>query len=108
MDIPVASIALNGVIAGSIYALVGLSFALIYSTVHFLNFAHAIVFTSAAYSSFVFYEWARLPLSLSILYGIVLSTLLGCAIERVVYRPLRKKGATPLTILLSSLGACRT
>jgi branched-chain amino acid transport system permease protein len=43
---------LNGVIAGSIYALIALGFAVIYRTVKFFHFAHGIVYTAGAYLAY--------------------------------------------------------
>ncbi|MBI4546429.1 MAG: hypothetical protein HY707_00505 [Ignavibacteriae bacterium] len=39
---------LNGIIAGSIYSLVALGFALIYQTTRFFHFAHGAVYTFGA------------------------------------------------------------
>jgi branched-chain amino acid transport system permease protein len=39
----------NGVIAGSIYALIALGFIVIYKTVRFFNFAHGVVYAVGAY-----------------------------------------------------------
>lgn len=43
---------INGVIAGSIYALIGLGFAIIYRTVKFFHFAHGVVYTAGAYLAY--------------------------------------------------------
>lgn len=43
---------LNGVIAGSIYALIALGFSVIYKTVRFFHFAHGVVYTAGAYSAY--------------------------------------------------------
>lgn len=43
---------LNGVIAGSIYALIALGFTVIYRTVKFFHFAHGVVYASGAYLAF--------------------------------------------------------
>ena len=45
---------LNGVIAGSIYALIALGFTVIYRTVKFFHFAHGVVYTAGAYLAFTF------------------------------------------------------
>jgi branched-subunit amino acid ABC-type transport system permease component len=45
---------LNGIIAGSIYALIALGFAVIYKTVRFFHFAHGIVYTAGAYFAYSF------------------------------------------------------
>lgn len=42
----------NGLIAGSIYALVALGFTVIYRTVRFFHFAHGIVYTAGAYLAY--------------------------------------------------------
>ena len=43
---------LNGLIAGSIYALIALGFAVIYKTVRFFHFAHGVVYTAGAYFAY--------------------------------------------------------
>ena len=43
---------LNGIIAGSIYALIALGFAVIYKTVRFFHFAHGVVYTAGAYFAY--------------------------------------------------------
>jgi branched-chain amino acid transport system permease protein len=45
---------LNGIIAGSIYALIALGFTIIYRTVKFFHFAHGVVYTAGAYLAFTF------------------------------------------------------
>ena len=43
---------LNGLIAGSIYALIALGFTVIYKTVRFFNFAHGVVYATGAYLAY--------------------------------------------------------
>jgi len=42
----------NGIIAGSIYALIAIGFAVIYRTVRFFHFAHGVVYTAGAYMAY--------------------------------------------------------
>lgn len=42
----------NGLIAGSIYALIAIGFAVIYKTVRFFHLAHGIVYTAGAYLAY--------------------------------------------------------
>jgi branched-chain amino acid transport system permease protein len=42
----------NGLISGSIYALIALGFTVIYRTVKFFNFAHGVVYTVGAYFAY--------------------------------------------------------
>jgi branched-chain amino acid transport system permease protein len=48
----ISQLLLNGIIAGSIYALIGVGFSIIYRTVKFFHFAHGGVYTGGAYLAF--------------------------------------------------------
>ena len=95
---------INSFIAGSTYALVGLGFTLIYCTTRFFHFAHGGVYALGAYLMLVFTRLLELPVYLSALFAILLTALIGCACDRVVYRRIRQRGAGPLACMLSSLG----
>ena len=95
---------LNVLITSSEIAIIGISFAQIYHVTRFFHFAHAVVFTSGAYFSFLFHKLFGFPIYLSIPLAIVFSLLLGCLIEKSIYKPLRKKQASSMILLLSSLG----
>ena len=79
----------NGIIAASIYALVGLGFALIYNTTRFFHFAHGVVYAAGAYLAYTFSVLLGLPLIISIILAIGLTTLIGMLMEISIYRPLR-------------------
>lgn len=100
----IVQLCLNSLISAAVFCLVGVGFSLIYKTCRFFHFAHGAVFTAGAYSAFLCKIWFGFPLRFSILLAIILSTLLGCLLELGVYRPLRRKGASPLILLLASLG----
>ncbi|MCK5023024.1 MAG: branched-chain amino acid ABC transporter permease [Candidatus Aenigmarchaeota archaeon] len=99
-------ILVNGLIAASVYTLVGIGFSLIYGVTRFFHFAHGVVFASGAYVTFFFKAFLGLPLPTSIFLGILLSSLLGCFMEICIYRPFRRTNASasPLVLLLASLG----
>lgn len=94
----------NILISASTILLIALGFSLVYRTVRFFHFAHAIVFTSGAYFAFACHEWAGLPLKLAIPAGVLLGACMGCLIELSVYKPLRRRNASSLVLLLASLG----
>ena len=94
----------NILISASTILLIALGFSLVYRTVRFFHFAHAVVFTSGAYFAFVCHDWARLPLGLALPTGILLAACMGCLIELAVYKPLRRRNASSLVLLLASLG----
>ena len=95
---------INILLAGSTTVLVAVGFALVYGVVRFFHFAHGIIFTAGAYLAFVFHAWAGLPLIAAVVMAGVGAAIIGCVIEIAVYRPLRGKGASPLILLLASLG----
>lgn len=94
----------NGIIAGSVYTLVAVGFAVIYRTVKFFHFAHGVVFTAGAYFVYFFKAWLGWPDLVAIPVSTGLCTVLGILIEISVYRPLRHKGSSSLILLLASLG----
>ena len=95
---------LNALLAGSIYILIAVSFSLIYQTTRFFHFAHAVVFTSGAYFTYLFHKLFHLPIFLAIPMAIVLAAVVGCGMEVLIYKPLRRKNASPMVLLLASLG----
>ncbi|HDL08286.1 MAG TPA: branched-chain amino acid ABC transporter permease [Desulfobacteraceae bacterium] len=94
----------NGLIAGGIYALVALGFSVIYRTVKFFHFAHGAVYTAGAYFGYTLAIQLKLPFILAFLMAMVFAAVIGVLIDRIVYRPLRKKKASNLILLLASFG----
>jgi branched-chain amino acid transport system permease protein len=100
----VGQILLNGLVAGSIYILAGLSFGIIYTTTGIFHFAHGSVFTIGG---FIFYQMAVLwkqPFLLSLMAGILSACILGIVIERIGYKPLEELGASQVQIFLTAVG----
>ena len=95
----------NGFVAGCIYLLVGLGFALIYNTTRIFHIAHGAIFTAAGYLCFFFLNGMHLPLLGAILLSVLCVMLLGVMIDTFVYAPLEKKAAS-LMIQLLALLAC--
>jgi len=95
---------LNGIIAGSIYALIAIGFTVIYRTVKFFHFAHGVVYTAGAYFAYTLIISLHLNFALSFFLAITLAGLLGIVIDRCVYLPLRKRNASNLIFLLASFG----
>ncbi len=106
----------SGIENGSIYALVALGYTLVYGVLHLINFAHSEVFMSGAFGGlFVVDAVVGGPPSsgLSSAGLIALGTIAGAffgavaafVLERVAYRPLRRRNAPPLAFLISAIGA---
>lgn len=102
---------INGLAVGGIYALVALGYTMVYGVLKLINFAHGDLFTIGAYLGLTLLVSCGLSGSLSpllavglvVLIVLGLVALLGVALERVAYRPLRK--ANRLAAVVSALGA---
>jgi branched-chain amino acid transport system permease protein len=100
----------GGLSSGGVYALIAIGYTLVYGVLELINFAHSEVFMSGilAGSLFlgVFPSHALGPglLLLAAIPAMLTSGLLAVAIERVAYRPLRRRGAPRLAYLISAIG----
>ncbi len=103
MDL-ILQLLLNGLILGSEYALLGISWAVIFNTTGTFHFAHGIIYTAGAYGAIFCAEMLRLPVPVSIAGGVLTAVLLAMAIDQWAYEPMRRKQATSMTILITSLG----
>lgn len=93
----------RGLIIGSLYALLGVSWGIIYNTTRTFHFAHGFVYTLAAY--FILVPMGlSLPLIPSLLVGLTVAMLAGCAIEYFAYRPMREQNASQLSVFLTAMG----
>ena len=94
---------INGLSLGSIYAIIAIGYTMVYGIAKMLNFAHGDVIMIGGYLSFMVITNWKLGIPLGIIAAIVGCMLLGMAVERIAYRPLRK-AASPLAILITAIG----
>lgn len=102
----VPQLIVNSLIAAGTYALLALGFNVIYGTTKFFNLAHGVMAAAGGY--IVFYltnNWAGLPLILAAALGVVGAGAIGFGLDRIIYRPLRKRKASTMVLLVASLGA---
>jgi branched-chain amino acid transport system permease protein len=99
-----AQLLVNGFINGCVYAILALSFGLIYTTTRVLHIAHGGAYTAGAYLCYAFLTLAGLPLWAAATLAVLASGALGAAMELGLYAPLVRRGASPLVAFLSSLG----
>mgnify|MGYP000301465012 FL=1 len=93
---------INGVSLGSIYAVIALGYTMVYGIAKMLNFAHGDVIMVGAYIVFALTSYAGVNPYLALVISMAVCTLLGMAIERFAYKPLR--GASPLAVLITAIG----
>ncbi|WP_320127771.1 branched-chain amino acid ABC transporter permease [uncultured Sphaerochaeta sp.] len=103
---------MNGLTLGGIYALIALGYTMVYGILKFINFAHGDILMVGAYIGLFVFDglrgsapigtWTVIAFFIAMLVSMASCGLLGMAIERIAYRPLRK--ATRLAPLLSAIG----
>jgi branched-chain amino acid transport system permease protein len=100
---------INGLVLGSMYALVALGYTMVYGIINLINFAHGEVLMVGALTSWTVLQLlagSGLPGWLQLLIGlvaaIVVCSVLNFAIEKIAYRPLRT--APRLAPLITAMG----
>jgi branched-chain amino acid transport system permease protein len=100
---------INGLVLGSMYALVALGYTMVYGIINLINFAHGEVLMVGALTSWTVVttlEGSGMPgwlmLLISVPIAIVICATLNFAIEKVAYRPLRN--APRLAPLITAMG----
>jgi len=103
MDIAV-QIALNAVIAGALYSVATLGFNLVYSTTRFFDLGYGAYAATGAYAVLWLYKSLGVDIVFAIALGIIIAGLLGFAVEKIVFRQLRRRKASRTVLLIASLG----
>ena len=109
---------ITGLALGAIYALVALGYTMVYGVLQLINFAHSEVFMFGTFAVawVVFYIHGTDStaqglgstigiLALALIAAMITSGAIALLVERVAYRPLIRRGAPKLIILISAIGA---
>ena len=102
----------NGAVLGSVYALGAIGVTLIFGILRFAHFAHGDMMTTGAFVSFALATIAAAlgihlfwPLGFIVLpLAMPITALIALGIDWLFYRPLRARGAKPVTLLIASIG----
>ncbi|GAC1441160.1 MAG: branched-chain amino acid ABC transporter permease [Vulcanimicrobiaceae bacterium] len=93
----------NGLFLGAVYALFAIGYTLVFGVLDILNLAHAAIFMATAFATLALVG-AGAPLWAACAIAIVFAGLLGVALDRVAFAPLRRRNAGTLVPLISSIG----
>lgn len=94
---------INGISLGSVYAIIALGYTMVYGIAKMLNFAHGDVIMVGAYVIYMMMASLGLHPVAAILVAMAACTILGVAIEKIAYRPLRNAGSS-LAVLITAIG----
>lgn len=95
----------NGLLLSSFYILLALGLSLIFSIMGVVNFAHGAFLMLGAFVSYFFVTKVELNFFLSLLISIGVMFIFGTAIQRFIFRPLKKN---ELNMMVVSLGLAIT
>jgi branched-chain amino acid transport system permease protein len=107
----------NGLTLGAIYAMLALGYTMVYGVLQLINFAHSEVFMIGTVATlYAIRNWFGVTVPLTglalvlVLVGTLIPAMLASggtavAIERLAYRPLRRRHAPRLSFLISAIGA---
>jgi branched-chain amino acid transport system permease protein len=112
---------IDGLAYGAIYALVAVGYTLVYGVLRLINFAHSEIFMLGMFGQYatllllgfvpsgnVYEQGTALTIvymGIAMLGGMVVSGGAAVGLERVAYRPLRKRNAPSLVFLITAIGA---
>src|SRR5215203_4952445 len=100
----VAQRGLNGLTLGAIYALGAVGLTLVYGILKLVNFAHGDFLTFGAYMAYLVNVTWGLPLVVAVFYAMAMTAVLGIFLEKVMWGPMRARGAGMLQLLLMAIG----
>ena len=115
------SLTTEGLTYGAIYALIAIGYTLVYGVLRLINFAHSEVFLVGMFAQYFVLEalgftpaadaynegvaMTVVYLIIAMVVAMVASAATAVVVERVAYRPLRKRSAPPLVFLITAIGA---
>ena len=98
-----AQVLMNGLVSGSVYALVAVGFALSFGVLRRVNFAHGATCITGAYAGYFLITQLAFPFWAALVGAAVVGALVGILVERIAFRPFHR--APALLAMVSSL-AC--
>lgn len=92
----------NGLILGSVYALVALGYTMVYGIIKLINFAHGDIYMMGAFIGYFLINTFQLNFFVALILTMILTAALGVLIEFLAYRPLRN--STKIAALITAIG----
>ncbi len=97
----VAQQIINGLILGSMYALVAIGFSMIYGIIRLINFAHGDIVMIGAFMTVLLFQALGAPFPVVVIGVLISGAAVGIIIEKSTFRPMR--GAPQVTGFIASL-----
>lgn len=92
----------NGIILGSIYALLALGYTMVYGIIKLINFAHGDIYMMGAFVGYYAINSLKMNFWIALMFSMIVCAILGVVIEFLAYRPLRN--STRISALITAIG----
>ncbi|KXT74044.1 High-affinity branched-chain amino acid transport system permease protein LivH [Streptococcus sp. DD10] len=92
----------NGLILGSVYALLALGYTMVYGIIKLINFAHGDIYMMGAFIGYFLINSLQMNFFVALILAMIGTALLGVVIEFLAYRPLRN--STRIAALITAIG----
>lgn len=95
---------ITGVSIGSVYALLAVGYALVFSVFNFSNFGFGPVMMLGAFGALFAIERTHMALFPGILVALAVAAVISLLMEVTIYRPMRQKKALKVYLMIAALG----
>jgi neutral amino acid transport system permease protein len=95
---------INGIVLGSIIALAAIGLTMVYGVLNFANFSHADFMALGAYIAFVLNVALGLNIILSFFIAVAIAGAIGVLLDFLVWKPMRRKNADLVSLVIISIG----
>jgi branched-chain amino acid transport system permease protein len=95
----------GGICLAGMYALLGLSWAVIFNTTRVFHVAHGVTLAVGGYVAVQLANEAGVPWPIAVVAALVGGAVLGVLFQELLYEPLRRRGVGGMVTFVGSLGA---
>lgn len=92
----------NGLILGSVYALLALGYTMVYGILKLINFAHGDIYMMGAFIGYYLINTFQMNFFVALVLTMAITACIGMLIEFLAYRPLRN--STKIAALITAIG----
>jgi branched-chain amino acid transport system permease protein len=95
---------INALSLGSVYALFALGFTLVFGVLGVINLSHGAIFMLGSYTALLLVDKLAMPLWLALLAAMLVTGMIGLAVDYLVLKPLRARNAPHLAPMIATIG----
>lgn len=95
---------INGIAIGSLYALVAVGFAIIYTTTRIFHIAHGATYIVAGYTYYFLVVRMQMHPLIALAASFLIAVIFGGGLQHLVYRPMQRTEASFFTVFVAAFG----